>query len=240
MAEQQPLMKFGRDILAADKRASKEKGKDKDGKYGPKPSERLAASSVMMLLGVGLEWAADRLSNKAIKKVGTWLEAGTDFSLPDWAKEAVTDGGVAIAYAIVQKQLGEQLPKLKAQDLLTLAVDVGAYGGDKLAAHVGQRVRGVLNKNNSQEASQLPSTDQIGILGKLTNWLNPVTAGAVREGLSAGTDFWSAYRDVVTGVPEKPEEKKESVTKETTIIFLGNDQQLASALSTVTGEGATA
>lgn len=233
MAEQQPLMKFGRDILAADKRASREKGKDKDGKYGPRPLVRLAGSAVMMLLGVGLEWTADKLGPKAIKEVGKRLEF-PDLTIPAWANEAVTDAGAAIAYAVVQKQLGEQLPKLTPQDLLTLVVDVGAYGGDKVVEKTANSVKNFFKKKDAENA-----TTDIKLLRNVTNWLNPVTAGAVREGVSAGSDLWNAYRDVVNGVPEKVEEKKEPVNKETTIIYIGNDQQLASALSTASGEQVT-
>ena len=216
------FVKFGRDLLVADKRASTEKGKDKDGKYGSRPSERLAGSAVMMLLGVGLEWAADKMGPKVIKELGKKFDVD-NLAIPVWANEAVTDAGAAIAYAVVQKQLGEQLPKLKPQDLLTLAVDVGAYGGDRVAEDVGNTVRKIVKAE---------ANTQTHALERLTNWLNPVTAGAVREGLSAGSDLWAAYRDVVAGVPEAAEEIKEpSVIKETTIIYLGNDQQIASIAS---------
>lgn len=232
-----PLMKFGRDILAADKRASREKGKDKDGKYGPRPSERLTASAVMMLLGIGFEKISEKLLPATLAAAEKKLSLDVNSlasAVPAWANEAVTDAGAAIAYAVVQKQLGEQLPKLTPQDLLTLVVDVGAYGGDKVAEKTANSVKNFFKKKDAEIA-----TTDIKLLRNVTNWLNPVTAGAVREGVSAGVDLWNAYRDVVNGVPEKPEEKKEPMNKETTIIFLGNDQQLASALTTVSQDQAT-
>lgn len=223
MVEQQPLMKFGRDLLAADKRVAKIKGKD-----ALRPSMRLAGSAVMMLLGIGFEWGADKLGPKVVREAGKRL--GVDeLEIPPWAKEAVTDGGVAIAYAFVQKQIGEQLPKLTPPDLLTLVVDVGAYSGDRAAEGVGNKVKNTLKRDKNA---------RVQVFENVTNWLNPVTAGAIREGLSAGSDLWSAYRDIANGVPEKAEAKKEPITKETTIIFLGNDQQLASALSTVSQDQA--
>lgn len=229
MAEQQPLMKFGRDLLAADKRASREKGKDKDGKYGPRPSARFAGSAVMMLLGLGLEKAAEHILPATLHAAEKKLSLENDALLnlvPAWAKEAVTDAGAAIAYAVVQKQLGEQLPKLTPQDLLTLIVDVGAYSGDRAAEGVGNQVKKIFKKEQNA---------RVRVLESVTNWLNPVTAGAVREGLSAGSDLWSAYRDVVGGVPEKPEEKKEpTITKETTIIYIVPDMASASAMVNTT------
>lgn len=224
-----PFMKFGRDLLAADKRASREKGKDKDGKYGPRPSELLAASTVMMLLGIGLERISEKLLPATLvaaeKKLS--LDANTLTSMvPAWANEAVTDAGAAIAYAIVQKQLGEQLPKLTPQDLFTLVVDVGAYGGDKVVGKTVDSVKNIFKKKEAEKA-----TTDIKLLRNVTNWLNPVTAGAIREGFSAGSDLWSAYRDVVTGAPEKVEEKKEStLTKETTMIYIVPDMASASAM----------
>lgn len=219
------VIQFGHDILAADKRTAK--GKGKDGKDGLRSSERLAGSAVMMLLGVGFERISEKLLQPATlrtaeKKLS--LDAKTlDDAVPLWAKEAVTDAGVALAYAVVQKQLGEQLPKLTPKDLLALVVDVGAYGGDRAAEGVGNKVRKIVKNDTNTQTHALE---------RLTNWLNPVTAGAVREGLSAGSDLWIAYRDVVAGVPEKAEEIKEpAVIKETTIIYLGNDQQIASIAS---------
>jgi hypothetical protein len=242
MAEQEALSlntalnaahKFGRDVLQADRRAAP---KDKDGKHGPRPSERLAGSVVMAILGFGLELASDKLAPKVIKELGKRLDV-EDFTIPDWAKEAVGDGGVAIAYAVVQKQLGEQLPKLKPQDLLTLGVDVAAYGGDRVVDRIVKYIR---SANATSSESEQGDPEKFKLLATITNWLNPVTAGAMREGASAGMDLWNAYRDVVSGVPEKAEEKKEPAGKETTIIFLGTDQQLQSALSTVAGEQAAA
>ncbi|MBI5620554.1 hypothetical protein HY949_02130 [Candidatus Gottesmanbacteria bacterium] len=80
----------------------------------------------------------------------------------------------------------------------------------------------------------------------LLEYINPVTALGTDEARMAVMDWWNAYKAVTSGTEEafvksrKPKDPKEpTITKETTIIFLGNDQQLASALSTVSGDQGT-
>ncbi len=242
-AQSNPVLQFGSDLLAADARASRAKGKDKDGKYGPRPSERALGSLIMMVFGVGVEPLIDAFAEDQAQKRNFNLD-----DVPSWVQEAGKDMVAGIAYAVIRKNL-DQLPSLKIQDFgVTVAMDIGAAGFDNAA-------RGAMGNQNSLVASVRKSIGWvIGLAGqdkkenvrnalanpkvsKVVDHVNPLTVGALREGLSAGSDLWSAYRDVVAGVPEKAEEKKEPVTKETTIIFLGNDQQLASALSTVSGEG---
>ncbi|MEK7544308.1 MAG: hypothetical protein AAB557_05535 [Patescibacteria group bacterium] len=95
----------------------------------------------------------------------------------------------------------------------------------------------------SAEAAKVVETEK----GKsLLDYINPVTALGADEARMAVMDWWNAYKAVTSGTEDawvkanKSKDPKEpTLTKETTIIFLGNDAQLASALSTVSAEQAT-
>lgn len=232
-----PVVQFGRDLLEADKRTGR--GKGVDGKDGLRSSERLPSSIVMMVVGYGLEKAATHLGPAVLHLAEKKLLLKKDTLnnvVPAWAKEVVTDAGVALTYGALQKN-ADQLPKVKAVDMLSLVVDAGAYKGDEVLTRLNNTLRASridrLKKKSTSAAKKYSKEHKVAkshVLTNLTDWLNPVTAGATREAGSAVLDLILAYRDVVTGVPEKPEEKKEPTLVKETTVYIVPDLMSASAV----------
>lgn len=216
------LAQFLYDVEDADRRAGKVR------KDGLRPSERLLGAFVMTVLGIGVEPLIDTFVDKLVEKYRL-----DRTRIPSWTHEVGKDMVAAVAYAVARKQLGEQLPALRAVDLgITAILDVTAAGADAGVARV--------------QASNNPAVVAVrnavsGVLGRIhvqvnepehaasrtTDRINPINIGAGRVAGGAVGDWFEAYWDVIDGKPEPQspgvDETLPTITKETSVIFVGGD-----------------
>lgn len=217
-------------------------------KDGAKPLTRLGGALAVGAIGVGTEILVEK-GTPFLQEKYSWLKLD---KLQPPLRELLEDGVVGVIYTVANKNLGEALPKLKLRHLTTSAVGtLAVLGGEKVVGKVGEKVskwRESRKKVTPNAPAVTPVSPEQPVIPVQTtekkksilDYINPVTALAADEARMAFTDWLDAYKAVSTGTEEEfvsthtPKDGKEpTVTKETTIIFLGNDQQLASALETV-------
>lgn len=204
-------------------------------KEGAKPLTRLGAAMTIGAIGVGGEILVDTVRPIALKKVGV-----DKLELPKPFDELLNDGLVGVVYTVANKNLSEALPKLKLRHFTTSAAGTMAvFGGEAIGGKVGERLS---TWRKSREKVPAAGAEQPAAPPKpteskksLLDYINPVTALAADEARMAFADWLDAYKAVSVGAEEEfvsthtPKDGKEpTVTKETTIIYLGNDQQIAS------------
>ncbi len=210
-------------------------------KDGAKPLTRLGGAVALGAIGVGGEMLVETVKPTAFKKFGV-----ETIELHPLLNELLDDGFVGAIYTVANKNLGEALPKLKLRHLTTSSIGTMAvFGGEKVVGKVGERLsawRKSREQNTAQPASAESAAPQAPVQKtekkSLLDYINPVTALAADEARMAIADWFDAYKAVSTGKEEEfvsthtpKDEKEPSVVKETTIIYLGNDQQIASIAS---------
>lgn len=222
-------------------------------KDGAKPLTRLGGAVAVGAIGVGGEFLVQKARPVALKKLDV-----ENVELHPLLDELLNDGLVAVVYTVANKNLGEALPKLKLRHLTTSTLGTLAVKGTeglrgRLRTRLASRRAGADGTQAApalaeQPAPQLVATQAEGDKRKtLLDFVNPVTVLAADEARMAFVDWLEAYKAVSAGTEEEfvkthmPKDAKEpTFTKETTtIIFAGNDAQLASALATVSGDRAT-
>lgn len=220
-------------------------------KDGAKPLTRLGGAVAVGAIGVGTEI----LIEKGTPFLQEKYKGITFDTLSPLLRELLEDGVVGAVYAFANKQLGEALPKLKLAHFATSTVGTIAVNRTEgLRGKLGTRLAALRGKRETTQpapASEAPSAPSVEAVSSpqvekpkrsLLDYVNPVTALAADEARMAFVDWLEAYKAVSAGTEEefvnthKPKDEKEpTLTKETTIIYLGNDQRLASALETVSG-----
>lgn len=209
-------------------------------KDGDKPLTRLGGAVALGAIGVGTEILVEKGTPFLQEKY-----KGIKFeTLSPLLRELLEDGIVGAVYAFANKQLGEALPKLKLAHFATSTVGTIAVNRTEgLRGKLGTRIAQRRAKPAGAPAAPAAETATPPTQGEKTkrsflDYVNPVTALAADEARLAFVDWLEAYRAVSAGTEDefvkthKPKDEKEpTLTKETTIIYLGNDQQLASALS---------
>lgn len=171
-------------------------------KDGAKPLTRLGGAVVVGAIGVAGEKLIETVRPKALKKL---FDIDT-LPFPKFLQELFDDGLVGVVYTIANTHLGKAFPELKLRHFATSTIGTAAGMG--------------IEKLNVPEK-----------LKSMVNYVNPVTALAADEARMAFVDWLEAYKAVSAGTEDefvktyKPKDEKEpSITKETTIIYLGLDQ----------------
>lgn len=172
-------------------------------KDGAKPLTRLGGAVAVGAIGVAGEKLIETVRPKALKKL---FDIDT-LPFPKFLQELFDDGLVGVVHTIANTHLGKAFPELKLRHFATSTVGTAAGMG--------------IEKLNAPEK-----------LKSMVNYINPVTALAADEARMAIVDWLNAYKAVSTGTEDEfvkthmPKDEKEPfVTKETTIIYLGSDQQ---------------
>lgn len=217
-------------------------------KDGAKPLTRLGGAVAVVAIGVGTEILVEKGTPFLQEK----YKGITFNTLSPLLRELLEDGVVGAVYAFANKQLGEALPKLKLAHFATSTVGTIAVNRTEgLRGKLGARLSALRTKSAGTPAAPAPEVPPAPAAEAATaphvetpkrtflDYINPVTALAADEARMAFVDWLEAYKAVSAGTEEefvnthKPiDEKEPTLTKETTtIIFAGNDQQLASALS---------
>lgn len=220
-------------------------------KDGAKPLTRLGGAVAVGAIGVGTEILVEKGTPFLQEKY-----KGIKFeTLSPLLRELLEDGIVGAVYAFANKQLGEALPKLKLAHFATSTVGTIAVNRtegfrENLGTRIAQRrakpagtPAAPISETATAPAAEAESAPRTETPKRsFLDYVNPVTALAADEARMAVLDWWEAYKAVGQGTEDefvkthKPKDEKEpTLIKETTIIYLGNDQQLASALETVSG-----
>lgn len=204
-------------------------------KDGAKPLTRLGGAVAVGAIGVGTEILVEK-GTPFLQDKYSWLLLD---KLPLPLRELLKDGVVGVVYTVINKNLGEALPKLKLRHLTTSTVGTMAvFVGGIVQGKIGERLsawRKSKGKEPAVDTAQSTTSSQTTESKKsLLDYINPVTALAADEARLAAVDWLEAYKAVSAGMEEEfvkthmPKDAKEpTMTKETTIIYLGSDQQFS-------------
>ncbi len=215
-------------------------------KDGAKPLTRLGGAVALGAIGVGGEMLVEIVRPTVFKKLGV-----EKLELHPLLNELLDDGLVGAIYTVANKNLGEALPPLKLRHLTTSSIGTMAvFGANAVRGNVGEKVskwRESRKKPPIPPATEAPAPVAAAPQApaqttenkkSLLDYVNPVTALAADEARLAFVDWLEAYRAVSSGTEDEfvkthtpKDEKEPSVIKETTIIYLGSDQQIASIAS---------
>lgn len=208
-------------------------------KDGAKPLTRLGGAVAVGAIGVGTEILVEK-GTPFLQEKYTWLKLDI---LPLPLRELLEDGVVGVVYTVANKNLGEALPKLKLRHITTSSLGTLAVKGTEgLRGELGMRLATLRAKHDAPKPA--PVSESTPVLAaeepatpktkkpSLLEYVNPVTALAADEARMAIVDWLEAYKAVSVGTEDEfvkthmlKDEKEPTLTKETTIIYLGGDQQ---------------
>ncbi|OGG30550.1 hypothetical protein A2973_05735 [Candidatus Gottesmanbacteria bacterium RIFCSPLOWO2_01_FULL_49_10] len=193
---------------------------------GAKPLTRLGGALAVGAIGVGGERLLEFVRPTVFRKIGV-----EKLELHPLLDALLNDGLVGALYTVVNKNLGEALPKLKLRHFTTSTVGTMAVVG---VEGISGKVREVFAKRRGQAAPSAtpdtgasvattpvdtaqaaPAENPAAALAvespvatqkkkfSFVDYINPVTALAADEARMAVMDWWEAYQAVVSGTEEK-------------------------------------